>query len=90
MSEYSGGADLAILGLRLSDAAEDLVTVFEHYNHLLEVLQPQFLFIVQVVSMLHRFCSTAFKSTNRDQCCHQTQTKLTQTFGIFIEGSVQW
>ena len=38
MSEYSGGADLAILGLRLPDAAEDLVTVFEHYNHLLEVL----------------------------------------------------
>ena len=38
MSEHSGAADLAILGLRLPHENEDLETVFEHYNHLLEVL----------------------------------------------------
>jgi amino acid transporter len=38
MSEHSGAADLAVLGLRLPDEDEDLERVFEHYNHLLEVL----------------------------------------------------
>lgn len=38
MSEHSGGADLAILGLRLPDEGEDVQTVFDHYNHLLAVL----------------------------------------------------
>ena len=38
MSEQSGGADLAILGLRLPEEGEDLKTIFDHYNQLLEVL----------------------------------------------------
>ena len=38
MSEHSGGADLVFLGLRLPTADEDPVEVFQHYDHLLEVL----------------------------------------------------
>jgi len=38
MCENSSGADLAILGLRLPEDGDDVQTVFEHYNHLLEVL----------------------------------------------------
>ena len=38
MSEHSGGADLVFLGLRLPTAEEDPVEVFQHYDHLLEVL----------------------------------------------------
>ena len=38
MSENSGGADLVILGLRLPKETENVETVFDHYNHLLEVL----------------------------------------------------
>ena len=38
MSENSGGADLVILGLRLPKETENVETVFDYYNHLLEVL----------------------------------------------------
>ena len=38
MSEQSGGADLAILGLRLPDTDDELEQIYDHYNHLLEVL----------------------------------------------------